>query len=124
MTEISSDCPAALHISAFVLQLTTSPSTSLPEELLTIDACIACVHILRPMKQLPTPPASRQSSEVPDTDLKQLHIDDPTPDLLESLDALLEKYLHLLDKHQRLQHVLASKLSSVYSYSFPFSNDG
>ncbi|KAL4759827.1 uncharacterized protein BDW70DRAFT_139215 [Aspergillus foveolatus] len=66
------------------------------------------------MKQLPTPPASRQSSEVPDTDLKQLHIDDPTPDPLESLDALLEKYLHLLDKHQRLQHVLASKLSSGF----------
>ncbi|KAL4773645.1 hypothetical protein BDW60DRAFT_184095 [Aspergillus nidulans var. acristatus] len=66
------------------------------------------------MKQLPTPPASRENSEVPDTDLKQLHIDDPTPDLLESLDALLEKYLHLLDKHQRLQHVLASKLSSGF----------
>ncbi|KAL3436771.1 hypothetical protein BDV09DRAFT_164393 [Aspergillus tetrazonus] len=70
--------------------------------------------IYRPMKQLPTPPASRQSSEVPDTDLKQLHIDDPTPDPLESLDALLEKYLHLLDKHQRLQHVLASRLSSGF----------
>ncbi|KAL4821066.1 hypothetical protein BDW67DRAFT_151948 [Aspergillus spinulosporus] len=66
------------------------------------------------MKQLPTPPASRQNSEVPDTDLKQLQIDDPTPDLLESLDALLEKYLHLLDKYQRLQHVLASKLSSGF----------
>ncbi|KAL4739136.1 hypothetical protein BDV11DRAFT_188445 [Aspergillus similis] len=66
------------------------------------------------MKQLPTPPASRQSSEVPDTDFKQLHINEPTPDLLESLDTLLEKYLHLLDKHQRLQHVLASKLSSGF----------
>ncbi|KAL4754770.1 hypothetical protein BDW72DRAFT_165262 [Aspergillus terricola var. indicus] len=66
------------------------------------------------MKQLSTPPASRQSSEVPDTDLKQLHIDDPTPDLLESLDGLFEKYLHLLDKHQSLQHDLASKLSSGF----------
>ncbi|RDW86180.1 uncharacterized protein DSM5745_02822 [Aspergillus mulundensis] len=66
------------------------------------------------MAQLSTPPASRQSSELPDAELKQLQIDDPTPDLLESLDALLEKYLHLLDKHQRLQNDLASKLSSGF----------
>ncbi|KAL4906882.1 hypothetical protein BDW74DRAFT_176484 [Aspergillus multicolor] len=66
------------------------------------------------MAQLPTPPASRQSSERPEAEFKQLHIDDPTPDLLKSLDALLEKYLHLLDKHQRLQNDLASKLSSGF----------
>ncbi|KAL4783024.1 hypothetical protein BJX76DRAFT_331042 [Aspergillus varians] len=66
------------------------------------------------MTQLPTPPASRQTSEIPDVELKQLHIDDPTPDLLESLNALLERYLHLLDKHQRLQSELASRLSSGF----------
>ncbi|KAL5049862.1 hypothetical protein BDW71DRAFT_203940 [Aspergillus fruticulosus] len=66
------------------------------------------------MTLFPTPPASRQNSEVPDAELKQLHTDDPTLDLLESLDALLEKYLHLLDKHQRLQGDLASKFSSGF----------
>ncbi|KAL4997635.1 hypothetical protein BDV10DRAFT_89491 [Aspergillus recurvatus] len=86
----------------------------IPQVLLTVDACIACAHLCRSMTQLPTPPVSRQSSEIPDAELKQLHIDDPTPDLLEPLDALLEKYLHLLDKHQRLQSDLASKLSSGF----------
>ncbi|KAL4973749.1 hypothetical protein BDW66DRAFT_153512 [Aspergillus desertorum] len=67
------------------------------------------------MTQLPTPNDSRQGSEIPDAEPKQLHIDDPTPDLLQSsLDALLEKYLHLLDKHQTLQDDLASKLSSGF----------
>ncbi|KAL4922208.1 hypothetical protein BDW62DRAFT_79147 [Aspergillus aurantiobrunneus] len=66
------------------------------------------------MAQLPTPPASRQNSEIPDAELKQLHINNTTPNLLSSLDALLEKYLHLLDKHQRLQSELASKLSSGF----------
>jgi hypothetical protein len=70
------------------------------------------------MSQLLTPPASRQASEAPVTELKQLQIDDdPTTDPLLSLDSILEKYLHLLDQHQRLQTELASKLSSVYSQS-------
>ena len=34
-------------------------------------------------------------------------------DLLQSLDNLLERYLHLLDQHQKLQAELGSKLSSV-----------
>lgn len=66
------------------------------------------------MTQLPSPPASRQNSEVPDADLKQPDINTPTSDLLRSLDAHLEKYLHLLDKHQSLQGQLASQLSSVF----------
>ncbi|KAL4935700.1 hypothetical protein BDV06DRAFT_206472 [Aspergillus oleicola] len=66
------------------------------------------------MTQLPTPPVSRQTSEVPDAELKQLHIDDPTPHLIQTLDELLEKYLHLFDKHQSLQNELASKLSSGF----------
>ncbi|KAL6233576.1 hypothetical protein BDW75DRAFT_185752 [Aspergillus navahoensis] len=114
MAELSSDCPAALHISASILQLTISPSTLFPEILLTVDACSACAHPCRPMMQLPTPPVSRQTSEIPDAELKHLHIDDPTPDLLESLDTLFEKYLDLLDKHQRLQGDLASKFSSGF----------
>ncbi|KAL3472628.1 hypothetical protein BJX99DRAFT_210871 [Aspergillus californicus] len=63
------------------------------------------------MPQFLTPPASRQSSETPDAELKELHITDPTPDLSKSLDAHLESYLHLLDKHQQLQSELASRLS-------------
>ncbi|KAL4924907.1 uncharacterized protein BDV17DRAFT_295000 [Aspergillus undulatus] len=66
------------------------------------------------MTQLPTPPASRQSSVLPDAELKQLHIADPPPHLLQSLDDLLERYLQLLDKHQRLQKELASSLSSGF----------
>ncbi|KAL2868463.1 uncharacterized protein BJX67DRAFT_59216 [Aspergillus lucknowensis] len=63
------------------------------------------------MAQLPTPPASRQSSEIPDAALEQLRIaDDP----IRSLDALLEGYLQLLDKHQKLQRELASELSSGF----------
>ncbi|KAL4862910.1 hypothetical protein BDV12DRAFT_35011 [Aspergillus spectabilis] len=65
------------------------------------------------MSQLLTP-ASRQASDAPDTELKQLQIDDPTTDPLLSLDSILEKYLHLLDQHQRLQTELASKLSSGF----------
>ncbi|KAL4970019.1 uncharacterized protein BDV14DRAFT_195557 [Aspergillus stella-maris] len=66
------------------------------------------------MTQLPTPPASRQSSEVPDAKLKQLHIDDRASHSTQALDELLEKYLHLLDKHQTLQDELASRLSKGF----------
>ncbi|KAL2831209.1 hypothetical protein BDW59DRAFT_158153 [Aspergillus cavernicola] len=66
------------------------------------------------MPQLLTPPASRQRSETPDAELKGLHIADLTPGPLQSLDALLEQYLGLLDKHQKLHSELASKLSSGF----------
>ncbi|KAI9374676.1 hypothetical protein BJX61DRAFT_274500 [Aspergillus egyptiacus] len=66
------------------------------------------------MSHLLTPPASRQGSETPEAELKQLNIADSAPDLLESLDTLLERYLRLLDKHQKLQSELASKLSSGF----------
>lgn len=35
-------------------------------------------------------------------------------ELLQSLDTLLEEYLHLLDRQQELQSGLAKQLSSVY----------
>ncbi|KAL4953228.1 hypothetical protein BDW69DRAFT_165802 [Aspergillus filifer] len=66
------------------------------------------------MTQLPTSPASRQSSEVSDAEFKQLHIDDRTSHSTQALDELLEKYLHLLDRHQTLQNELASKLSKGF----------
>ncbi|KAL4885040.1 hypothetical protein BJY04DRAFT_158553 [Aspergillus karnatakaensis] len=62
------------------------------------------------MPQLPTPPVSRQTSESPDLNLPN----GQTADLAQSLDSILEKYLHLLDKHQRLQGELAAKLSSGF----------
>lgn len=34
-------------------------------------------------------------------------------ELLQSLDVLLEQYLHLLDRQQKLQYGLAKELSSV-----------
>ncbi|KAL2816886.1 hypothetical protein BJX63DRAFT_128237 [Aspergillus granulosus] len=58
------------------------------------------------MAQLITPPASRGSSEVPDVD--------SATELIQSLDRLLERYLELLDKHQKLQGELASTLSSGF----------
>ncbi|KAL3466763.1 hypothetical protein BJX64DRAFT_249848 [Aspergillus heterothallicus] len=58
------------------------------------------------MAHLITPPATRQNSEVPNLD--------PATDLVRSLDTLLERYLGLLDKHQKLQGELASKLSSGF----------
>ncbi|KAL2860235.1 hypothetical protein BJX68DRAFT_261198 [Aspergillus pseudodeflectus] len=58
------------------------------------------------MAQLATPPASRQPSEAPDSD--------PATDLVRSLDTLLERYLELLDKHQKLQGELASRFSSGF----------
>ena len=64
------------------------------------------------MAQIPTPPASRHGSESPDTEYKQIPVVD-TSDLLQSLDTLLERYLHLLDRHQKLQAELATTLSSV-----------
>ncbi|KAE8148551.1 hypothetical protein BDV25DRAFT_158132 [Aspergillus avenaceus] len=65
------------------------------------------------MAQVPTPPASRHGSETPDAESKQLPITDST-ELLQSLDTLLERYLHLLDRHQKLQAELASSLSAGF----------
>ncbi|KKK15894.1 hypothetical protein AOCH_005432 [Aspergillus ochraceoroseus] len=66
------------------------------------------------MAQLLIPPTSRHSSESPEEELKQLHLADSATNPLQLLDTLLERYLHLLDKHQKLQTKLASKLSSGF----------
>ncbi|KAE8379236.1 hypothetical protein BDV26DRAFT_260045 [Aspergillus bertholletiae] len=66
------------------------------------------------MAQIPTPPASRSGSESPDTEHKQPPVDDSSVDLLRSLDDLLEQYLFLLDRHQKLQAELATTLSSGF----------
>ncbi|KAJ5463509.1 hypothetical protein N7475_008453 [Penicillium sp. IBT 31633x] len=62
------------------------------------------------MTQIPTPPASRPGSEAPEVNMK------PTVpvDLAQCLDALLEQYLHLLDKQQKLQSRMADSLSSGF----------
>ncbi|OOF98593.1 hypothetical protein ASPCADRAFT_204353 [Aspergillus carbonarius ITEM 5010] len=66
------------------------------------------------MAQIPTPPASRSASPAPDAEPKQAPVAESPVDLLQSLDNLLERYLHLLDQHQKLQAELGSKLSSGY----------
>lgn len=60
------------------------------------------------MVQVPTPPASRPGSEPPAVKPAE----DPS-ELLQSLDVLLEQYLNLLDRQQKLQTGLAKGLSSV-----------
>lgn len=62
------------------------------------------------MAQVPTPPASRAGSETPAVLFKSA---EDSSELLQSLDDLLEQYLHLLDRQQRLQSGLAKELSSV-----------
>ncbi|KAG2421449.1 hypothetical protein HFD88_005424 [Aspergillus terreus] len=62
------------------------------------------------MPQIPTPPASRHGSISPEPEHKQA----PTADLTQTLDDLLERYLNLLDQHQRLQSQMASCLSSGF----------
>lgn len=62
------------------------------------------------MAQIPTPPPSRPGSEAPD------YVPMPaeaSSELLDSLDVLLERYLHLLDRQQELQSGLSKQLSSV-----------
>ncbi|KAB8236795.1 hypothetical protein ETB97_011305 [Aspergillus alliaceus] len=66
------------------------------------------------MAQIPTPPASPQGSESPDVESKPPPVVDSSVDLLQSLDTLLERYLHLLDRHQELQAELATVLSSGF----------
>lgn len=60
------------------------------------------------MVQVPTPPASRPGSEPP-----AVKPAEDSSELLQSLDVLLEQYLNLLDRQQKLQTGLAKELSSV-----------
>lgn len=62
------------------------------------------------MAQIPTPPASRQPSESPEVQLKG----EGAAGVVEvEVDSLLERYLGLLDRHQKLQAELAKQLSAV-----------
>ena len=65
------------------------------------------------MPQIPTPPASRPGSEAPEVEIKPAETPGTSTKLLQSLDTLLEQYLHLLDRQQELQSGLAKHLSSV-----------
>ncbi|KAJ5124720.1 uncharacterized protein N7515_008545 [Penicillium bovifimosum] len=58
------------------------------------------------MTQIPTPPASRPGSQAPEITRPVASVD-----LARRLDTLLEQYLHLLDRQQRLQSSLAKDLS-------------
>ncbi|KAJ5372208.1 hypothetical protein N7517_004214 [Penicillium concentricum] len=62
------------------------------------------------MTQIPTPPASRPSSEAPEVKVKPVALEDS----VQCLDTLLEQYLHLLDRQQQLQSSLAEQLSSGF----------
>ncbi|KAJ5427928.1 hypothetical protein N7445_009382 [Penicillium cf. griseofulvum] len=66
------------------------------------------------MTQIPTPPASRQSSEAPEVKVKPVALEDS----VQCLDTLLEQYLHLLDRQQKLHSSLAEQLSSA-NFSSP-----
>lgn len=61
------------------------------------------------MSQIPTPPASRPGSEAPEVKVKPVALEDS----VQCLDTLLEKYLYLLDRQQKLHSSLAEQLSSV-----------
>lgn len=61
------------------------------------------------MAQVPTPPASRQTSESPEVQ----HKGEGQAAAGVDVDSLLERYLGLLDRHQKLQADLAKQLSSV-----------
>ncbi|KAJ5268047.1 hypothetical protein N7524_006087 [Penicillium chrysogenum] len=62
------------------------------------------------MTQIPTPPASRPGSEAPEVTVKPEALEDS----VQCLDTLLEKYLHLLDRQQKLHSSLAGQLSSGF----------
>ncbi|KAJ5472531.1 hypothetical protein N7530_006532 [Penicillium desertorum] len=62
------------------------------------------------MTQIPTPPASRPGSEAPEVKAKPEALEDS----VQCLDTLLEKYLHLLDRQQKLHSSLAEQLSSGF----------
>ncbi|EPS26641.1 hypothetical protein PDE_01579 [Penicillium oxalicum 114-2] len=63
------------------------------------------------MSELPTPPPSRPGSEAPETATKTV---EASAELLQSLDLLLESYLHLLDRQQALQSGLSKSLASGF----------
>ncbi|KKA17086.1 hypothetical protein T310_9263 [Rasamsonia emersonii CBS 393.64] len=63
------------------------------------------------MAQIPTPPLSRQASEERQIEDQKKTSQDQDQVLL--LDSLLERYLHLLDRHQTLQAEIGKQLSSV-----------
>ncbi|KAJ5198286.1 uncharacterized protein N7498_007403 [Penicillium cinerascens] len=63
------------------------------------------------MPQIPTPPVSRPGSENPEAELKPA---EASSELLASLDTLLEQYLHLLDRQQKLQSGFSKQLSSGF----------
>lgn len=63
------------------------------------------------MSQIPTPPQSPGNSVEPkkDNDTTTATIEEK----VQLLDKLLERYLHLLDTHQKLQESLGKQFSSV-----------
>jgi hypothetical protein len=71
------------------------------------------------MTQIPTPPDSRPGSEAPEAKTKPV-----ASDLVQSLDTLLEQYLNLLDKQQKLQTGLAKQLSSVCFLAMVYATVG
>ncbi|RAH75539.1 uncharacterized protein BO66DRAFT_363465 [Aspergillus aculeatinus CBS 121060] len=65
------------------------------------------------MEQIPTPPASRHGSPSTEHGSNESKPEQQL-DHLQMLDDLLERYLHLLDQHQRLQADLGARLSSGF----------
>lgn len=79
---------------------------------------------IKEMSQIPTSPQSRGASIEP-IEPNDKKIDKTTTTLDEKvqlLDNLLERYLHLLDTHQKLQESLGKQLSSVRASSHSLSS--
>ena len=65
------------------------------------------------MSQIPNPPLSRGPSIEPDDKKTEQITTTKLDEKVQLLDELLERYLHLLDTHQKLQESLGKQLSSV-----------
>ncbi|OJJ43439.1 hypothetical protein ASPZODRAFT_136301 [Penicilliopsis zonata CBS 506.65] len=88
-------------------------------EILRVESLLALKKTAVPtMAQIPTPPASRCASEPADGSQeggrKPVVAEVTSGELLESLDQALERYLELLDRHQKLQVELGKCLSSGF----------
>ncbi|CAG8905306.1 unnamed protein product [Penicillium egyptiacum] len=86
------------------------PSPRLDLAIFVFYICSIDIWFFFSMTQIPTPPASRPGSEAPEVTVKA----EPLEDSVQSLDTLLEKYLHLLDRQQKLHSSLAEQLSSGF----------
>lgn len=85
---------------------------SLSNQLQASELC--CLACLVNMPQAPTSPTSSYSLESQNDPQEESSVVHSSDALSQSLDSLLERYLGLLDRHQKLQAELAKQFSSVW----------